>query len=273
MNGKLYVVGTPIGNLEDFSPRAVRILSEVDFIAAEDTRVTLKLLNHLKIKKPLISYFEHNKIERGDVIIERILSGETAAIVTDAGMPGISDPGEDLVRLARENGITIESVPGPTAVTSAISVSGMKSGRFTFEGFLPTDKKDKDERLKELSEETRTMVFYEAPHRLLKTLKEISKAFGERKVAVCKEITKIHESVLRTGLDDAISFFEENTPKGEYVVIVEGGEGKKASKYTVEDAVKMAKDFVKDGMSASSAAKHVSEITGCKKNEIYKQII
>lgn len=271
MSGKLYVVGTPIGNLEDLSPRAARILCEVDFIAAEDTRVTLKLLNHLGIKKPMISYFEHNKFERGAVIIEKLLSGQSGAIVTDAGMPAISDPGEDLVREAWENGISVESVPGPAAVTTALSVSGMKTGRFTFEGFLPQESKERKDRLAELSRETRTMVFYEAPHRLLKTLTELKSALGNRNIAVCKELTKLHESVIRSDIDGVVAHFTANAPKGEYVLVVEGGEAK-ADK-NAEDAVSLAKEFMKDGMSASAAARHAAAITGQKKNEIYKAII
>ena len=272
MSGKLYVVGTPIGNLEDFSPRAVRILFEVDFIAAEDTRVTLKLLNHFGIRKPMISYFEHNKFEKGDLILEKLSSGQTAALVTDAGMPAISDPGEDLVRMARDAGIDVESVPGPTAVTTALSISGMKTGRFCFEGFLPNETKEKKERLSRLKGESRTMVFYEAPHRLIKTLKELKDTLGERKVAVCKEITKLHESVMQSGFEDAIRFYEQNEPKGEYVLIVEGGE-ENTAKYGFEDAVNMAKSFIKDGMGATAAARHAAEITGHRKNEIYKELI
>lgn len=272
MSGKLYVVGTPIGNLEDMSPRAVRILGEVDFIAAEDTRVTLKLLNRFEIKKPMISYFEHNKLERGGAIIEKLLSGQTAAIVTDAGMPAISDPGEELVRMARENGIEIESVPGPAAVTTALSISGMKTGRFTFEGFLPVAGKERKERLSELSAEKRTMVFYEAPHRLLKTLKDLSDALGDREIAVCKELTKLHESVMRTSLFEAVKYFSENEPKGEYVLIAAGKETE-AADVGLEGAVLMAKSFIKDGMSASFAAKHAAEITGKRKNDIYKELI
>ena len=200
MSGKLYVVGTPIGNLGDFSPRAVETLGAVDFIAAEDTRVTLKLLNHFGIKKEMISYFEHNKNSKGDVIVSRLLGGENCAICTDAGMPAISDPGEDLVRECIENGIDVESIPGPTAFATALAISGMPSRRFTFEGFLSADKKERKAQLAELTNEKRTMVFYEAPHKLSATLDDMCNAFGDREVAVVKEITKLHESVMKPTL-------------------------------------------------------------------------
>lgn len=273
MGAKLYVVGTPIGNLEDFSPRAVRILSEVDFIAAEDTRVTLKLLNHFGIKKPMISYFEHNKTSHGEEILARILSGESCAIVTDAGMPAISDPGEDLVRAAHENGVPIESVPGPCAFITALAVSGMPSKRFCFEGFLPADKKEKKERLAELSAESRTMLFYEAPHRLIKTLSDFATAFGgERECAVCKELTKIHETVYKATLSESLRFYTENQPKGEYVIIVKGAQ-KQEITYTLTDAVNMARELVNAGNPTSFAAKHAASVTGIKKGDIYKELL
>lgn len=275
MSGKLYVVGTPIGNLSDFSPRGIETLKKVDFIAAEDTRVTVKLLNHFGIKKELVSYFEHNKNEKGGFIINRLLNGETAALVSDAGMPAISDPGEDLVRGAYENGIEIESVPGPSAFVTALSISGMDSGRFCFEGFIPVDKAERKRRLLELQTEKRTMVFYEAPHKLKQTLRDFALNFGEeRQVAVIKEITKLHESVLKTNLKTALDYFEENSPKGEYVIILSGSrlEAKEAE-LSVEDAVLLAKRFIEEGMSVSSAAKAVAEETGIRKNEIYKRLI
>ena len=206
MTAKLYVVGTPIGNLEDFSPRAQRILSETDFIAAEDTRVTLKLLNHFGIKKELVSYFEHNKTEKGEIIINRILKGETCALVTDAGMPAISDPGEELVRQALDMGVLVESVPGPTAFATALAISGMPSGRFCFEGFLSVNKKSRKEHLDSIKNEERTIIFYEAPHKLLNTLKDLYSALGERNIAVVKEITKLHETVLRLKISKAIEY-------------------------------------------------------------------
>ena len=222
MSGKLYVVGTPIGNLGDFSPRAVETLEKVDFIAAEDTRVTLKLLNHFGIKKEMVSYFEHNKRDRGEIITARILSGEDCAICTDAGMPAISDPGEDLVRLCHKLGIQVESVPGPTAFATALALSGMEVGRFTFEGFLSVSKKSRREHLEELTDEKRTMVFYEAPHKLKNTLQDMYKYFGDREISLVREITKVHEEVIKTTLAEAINRYEDEKPKGEFVLIVAG---------------------------------------------------
>ncbi len=272
MSGKLYVVGTPIGNLGDLSPRAVETLRRVDFIAAEDTRVTLKLLNHFDIKKEMISYFEHNKRERGEIIVSRIMNGESCAIVTDAGMPAISDPGEDLVYLCHERGIKVEAVPGPTAFATALAISGMNTGRFTFEGFLSVSKKSRREHLESLVNEERTMVFYEAPHKLLATLEDFYKAFGNRSVALVREITKIHEEVIRTNLEDAIEKYREDKPKGEFVVIIEGKK-KEESDLTLEDAVKMAEKLVENGMSINAAAKEISSSTPFKKSDIYKELI
>lgn len=272
MSGTLYVVGTPIGNLGDLSPRAVEILGSVDFIAAEDTRVTVKLLNRFGIKCPLVSYFEHNKYEKGDIITDRILKGENAAIVTDAGMPSISDPGEMLVRDALKLGIKVESVPGPTAFATALSISGMSSGRFCFEGFLPVDKKQRKERLLETAGETRTLIFYEAPHKLLKTLDDMFKAYGNREIAICKELTKIHETVIKTDLSNAPSLFEGQEIKGEFVLIVDGAK-KEKEVFTLEDGVKSAEMLIEKGFSASYAAKQAAAETGIKKSEIYKQII
>lgn len=269
---KLYVVGTPIGNLEDFSPRAKRILSEVQFIAAEDTRVTLKLLNHFEIKAELVSYYEHNKKEKGEYIIDRILKGESCALVSDAGMPAISDPGEDLVRLAREKGVAVESVPGPSALITALSISGLKSGRFCFEGFLPVDKKERKERLSEIKTEKRTMIFYEAPHKLLSTLSDFEACFGERKIAVCKELTKIHETVLEFSLHDAVEYYKQNPPKGEYVLILEGAREEKTV-YTLEEAVALCKNLTESGLSVSQAAKEAASISGIKKGDIYKEML
>lgn len=272
MSGKLYVVGTPIGNLGDFSPRAVETLESVDFIAAEDTRVTLKLLNHFGIKKEMVSYFEHNKSERGDVIISRLANGETCAICTDAGMPAISDPGEDLVKLCHENNIDVESVPGPTAFATALAISGMNTRKFTFEGFLSANKKERREELEELANEKRTMVFYEAPHKLTQTLKDMYEVFGERDIALVKEITKVHENVVRTDLKTASTMFDEEKPKGEFVVIVDG---KKIEEKEVsfDKAVEEAKRLMADGMSTNAAAKEVAKITSFKKNDIYKALL
>ena len=275
MSGKLYVVGTPIGNLSDMSPRAIDTLLGVDFIAAEDTRVSLKLLNHFNIKKELVSYFEHNKNEKGEYIINRILKGETAAIVTDAGMPAISDPGEDLVKLALENDIAVESVPGPTAFATALAISGMSSRRFCFEGFLPQDKNERKRLLEELQNERRTMIFYEAPHKLKATLKDFLKTFGEeREAAVVKEITKLFERVQKFTLGEAVTYFENNSPLGEFVIIIAGSKREKTeNEFSQNDAVNLAKRFIKEGMSVSTAAKKAAEETGIRKNEIYKNLI
>lgn len=274
MVGKLYVVGTPIGNLSDFSPRAKETLASVDFIAAEDTRVTSKLLNFFDIKKPLISYFEHNRRERGELIIKRILEGETCAIVTDAGMPCISDPGQDLVYLCHENGIPVESVPGPTAFATALAISGMESGRFTFEGFLSTNKPSRKEHLEELKNETRTMIFYEAPHKLKATLNDMYSYFGDREIAIVRELTKIHETVLRTSLKKAIEYYEIENPRGEYVLILAGAEKiKEKQPLTLEEAVDLAKDLVNKGISVNEASKTVATETGFKKSLIYKELL
>ena len=222
MSGILYVVGTPIGNLGDMSPRAVETLEAVDFIAAEDTRVTLKLLNHFGIKKPMISYFEHNKYERGEIICQRIISGENCAVVTDAGMPCISDPGELLVKQCREYGIKVSAVPGASAVITALAVSGLPTGRFTFEGFLSVNKKSRREHLNEVKNEKRTMIFYEAPHKLNATLRDMLEAFGDRNTAIVRELTKIHEEVINTTLEKAVAEYAENPLKGEIVLIIEG---------------------------------------------------
>lgn len=274
MNGKLYVVGTPIGNLSDFSPRGIEILSSVDFIAAEDTRVSAKLLNKFEIKKPLISYYEHNRRERGEIIIKRILDGENCAIVTDAGMPCISDPGQDLVYLCHENNIPVESVPGPTAFATALAISGMESGRFTFEGFLSVNKPSRKEHLEGLKDETRTMIFYEAPHKLKATLKDMLSFFGNRQIAIVKELTKIHENVMRTTLEAACEHFETEPPRGEYVLIVAGAEKqKKEQPVTLEQAVELAKELIKKGVSTNEAAKTAAVETGIKKSLIYKELL
>ena len=273
MSGKLYVVGTPIGNLEDFSPRAVRILSEADFIAAEDTRVTVKLLNHFDIKKEMLSYYEHNKNTKGNLIIERILKGESCALVSDAGMPAISDPGEDLVRAAHEAGITVESVPGPSALVTALAISGMESGRFCFEGFLSVNKISRKRHLDELKNERRTMIFYEAPHKLNATLKDMQKVFGDRKIALVRELTKIHETVFTTTLSGAAEYYADNPPKGEFVLIIEGKKEEEDEQYTLVDAVRLAKRLADEGKSTSLAAKEAAEISGIKKGDIYKALI
>ena len=259
MSGILYVVGTPIGNLSDFSPRAIETLASVDFIAAEDTRVTLKLLNHFDIKKEMVSYFEHNKRQRGEIICQRILAGESCAIVTDAGMPAISDPGEDLVALCHELGIVVQSVPGPTA--------------FAFEGFLSVNKKSRREHLEEIKNEKRTMIFYEAPHKLIYTLNDMRKVFGNRNIALVRELTKIHEEVLRFTFDEAIEYYSDKSPKGEYVIIIEGKKEDINEDITLEIAVEMAKNLVEKGMSINNAAKEAAAQTPFKKGDIYKALI
>ena len=272
MAGILYVVGTPIGNLGDFSPRAVQVLSECDFIAAEDTRVTIKLLNHFGIKKPMVSYYEHNRAQRGGVIIDRLLNGENCALVSDAGMPIISDPGEDLTKHCHEHGIQVLAVPGPCAFVTALAISGMPSGRFTFEGFLTVSKQNRKKHLEELVNEKRTMIFYEAPHKLAATLADMAKYWGNRNIALVKEITKIHENVERTTLFDAAEKYKDGSAKGEYVLIVEGKPEEEEKEITVDVAVEMAKKLVENGLSKNEAAKEIAKETGLKKSDIYKSL-
>ena len=273
MAGILYVTGTPIGNLSDLSPRAAQTLSEVDFIAAEDTRVTLKLLNHLGIKKPMVSYYEHNKRERGEMICSRIEAGETCAIVTDAGMPCISDPGEDLIKLCGERGIKTVVVPGPSAVIAALAVSGLETGRFCFEGFLSVNKKSRGEHLQSLQNERRTMIFYEAPHKLPATLRDLYAAFGERRLSIVREITKIHEEVIRTTTTEAAERYADGSIKGEIVLVLEGKRAEETEEYTLEAAVALARQLVEGGERATEAAKQAAVMTGFKKNEIYKELM
>lgn len=274
MSGILYVTGTPIGNLSDLSPRAVETLESVDFIAAEDTRVTLKLLNHFGIKKPMVSYFEHNKRERGEIICARIEQGENCAIVTDAGMPCISDPGEDLVKLCEERGIKTVVIPGPSAVISALAVSGLSTGRFTFEGFLSVNKKSRSDHLKSLANEHRTMIFYEAPHKLPQTLRDLYANFGDRKLTIVREITKIHEEVIRTTTKNAAENLSDGSVKGEIVLVLEGApQVDDTEEFTLEYAVETAKKLIENGARATDAAKEAAAMTGFKKNEIYKELI
>ena len=272
MSGTLYIVGTPIGNLGDMSPRAVETLSQVDFIAAEDTRVTVKLLNHFGIKKPMISYFEHNRREKGEVIVDRIISGESCALVTDAGMPAVSDPGEDLVRLCHENGIVVQSVPGPTAFATAVAMSGMNVGRFTFEGFLSMNKVSRREHLSSIKDEKRTMVFYEAPHKLAATLADLYGTLGDRDLAIVREITKIHEQVIRTTLKEASERYTEESLKGEIVLVISGKPDSEEDEVTLADAVALAKVYVSEGLGISMAAKKAAKETGIKKGDIYKEL-
>lgn len=272
MSGILYVVGTPIGNLGDMSPRAVETLENVDFIAAEDTRVTLKLLNHFGIKKPMVSYFEHNKHQRGEIICRRILSGESCAIVTDAGMPCISDPGELLVKQCEEYGIEVKAVPGPSAVISALAISGLPTGRFTFEGFLSVNKKSRMEHLESVKNETRTMIFYEAPHKLNATLRDMLGAFGNRSIAIVRELTKIHEEVIRTTLGQAVERYSEAPLKGEIVLVIDGAKPVDNNKvYTEEEAADLAIALAaEEDVSLSEASKKAAKETGIKKGIIYK---
>ena len=272
MAGKLFVTGTPIGNLSDFSKRAIETLENCDFIAAEDTRVTLKLLNHFDIKKPLISYYEHNKLHRGEEIINRIINGENCVLVTDAGMPAISDPGMELVNDCHDNGITVVSIPGPTAFATALAISGMESGRFTFEGFLSVNKQSRREHLNEVKTEKRTMIFYEAPHKLSQTLRDMLETFGDRNIAIVRELTKIHEEVIRTTLQKAVEDYPSNNLKGELVLIIEGAKEEQKDALTLKDAVLVAREFLGAGMSVNDASKMAAKQTGIKKSDIYKEL-
>ena len=271
MSGMLYLVPTPIGNLSDISDRCRKTLEEADFIAAEDTRVSLRLLNHMEIKKPLVSYYEHNKEVSGPKIVSRILEGETCALVSDAGSPAISDPGEDLVRLCAEAGIPVCAIPGPCAAITALSISALPTRRFCFEGFLSTNKKSRQAHLQSLLGETRTMIFYEAPHKLKGTLKDLSAAFGEdRKISLCRELTKLHEEVLRMTLGEACAYYEEQEPRGEYVLVLEGATEVAEEALTEEAALAMVQERMEKGMSRKDAVKEVSKLTGFPKNSLYE---
>ncbi len=269
MSGKLYLVGTPIGNLGDLPPRAAEIFESVDFIAAEDTRVSVKLLNHLGIKKPLVSYFEHNRTESGEKIIARLLAGESCALVSDAGMPAISDPGEDLVKLCAEAGVEVNVVPGPCAAVCALALSGLPTGRFTFEGFLSTAKKSRFDHLKQIKDEKRTMIFYEAPHKLMSTLTDMLEYLGDRKIAVCRELTKLHEETLRLTLSQAIAHFEATPPRGEFVLIIEGAPEVSEPELSLEDALLLVDKQVESGLSLRDAVKKCAAETGFSKNTLY----
>lgn len=270
MAGMLYLVPTPIGNLGDISIRCRQTLEEADFIAAEDTRVTMKLLNHLGIKKSLVSYFEHNKAMKGDRIVERILAGETCALVSDAGSPAISDPGEELVKQCAEAGITVCAIPGPCAVITALSISGQATGRFCFEGFLSTAKKSRREHLESLIGEKRTMVFYEAPHKLLNTLEDMAEAFGEsRPISLCRELTKLHEEVIRTTLGGAIALYSEQPPRGEYVLVLAGVPEEEKVTLTAQDAADYVSRLMEGGMSRKDAIKQTAKELNLPKNVVY----
>ena len=270
MAGMLYLVPTPIGNLGDISIRARETMENADFIAAEDTRVTLKLLNHLGIKKSLVSYYEHNKAFKGDKILERILAGETCALVSDAGSPAISDPGEDLVKQCAAAGIVVTAIPGPCAAITALSISGQATGRFCFEGFLSTAKKSRREHLDSLKKEQRTMIFYEAPHKLLTTLEDMTEVFGaDRPISLCRELTKLHEEVVRTTLGEAVAKYTENAPKGEFVLIVAGAEPEVEEGPTEEDAAGYLKRLIDGGLSRKDAIKQTTKDLGLPKNVVY----
>ncbi|MBQ3252811.1 MAG: 16S rRNA (cytidine(1402)-2'-O)-methyltransferase [Oscillospiraceae bacterium] len=271
MAGMLYLVPTPIGNLGDISLRCRQTLEQADFIAAEDTRVTLKLLNHLNIKKSLISYFEHNKAQKGEAIVQRILAGETCALVSDAGSPAISDPGEELVRQCAEAGITVCAIPGPCAVITALSISGQATGRFCFEGFLSTAKKSRREHLESLIDEQRTMIFYEAPHKLLATLESMAQVFGpERPISLCRELTKLHEEVVRTTLGGAIELYTQQPPKGEFVLVVAGAQPIPKEVHTTVDAAQRVKELMDTGMSRKDAVKQTAQELDLPKNAVYE---
>lgn len=270
MSGTLYLVPTPIGNLGDLSDRIRETLAEADFIAAEDTRVSLKLLNHLELKKPLVSYYEHNRAESGPRIVQRLLAGETCALVTDAGTPAISDPGEDLVALCAKEGVPVCAIPGPCAVVTALAVSGQPTGRFAFEGFLSTNKKSRREHLDELRNERRTMVFYEAPHKLRQTLSDLAEAFGpDRPISLCRELTKLHEEILRMTLSEAVAYYEEQPPRGEYVLVLRGCEAPSEPEATVEDGVARARALMAEGLSRKDAIRQAAKELGLSKNALY----
>lgn len=270
--GCLYVTGTPIGNLSDISERAKKVLAEVDFIAAEDTRVTGKLLQCIGIKQPMVSYFEHNKREKGEYIISRLQSGESCALVTDAGMPAISDPGEDLVKLCADNGINVYCVPGPSAVVSALAVSGLSTSRFTFEGFLSTNKKERAEHLESIKNFSHTLIFYEAPHKLLETLRVMLEILGDRKISLVKELTKLNEKVFRTTLSEAVSRYDENPPKGEFVLVIEGTKKEDAECFWKDMSIAEHVDFyINEGLDKMDAFKKTARDRGVAKNVIYKE--
>lgn len=276
--GKLYLVATPIGNLQDITFRAINTLKEVDFIAAEDTRQTIKLLNHFEIKKPLVSYYEHNKIVKGNYLIEQLLQGKNIALVSDAGSPGISDPGEDLVKLAIENSVEVTMIPGPVAAVTGLVISGLPAGRFVFEGFLPMNKRLRQERLQKLKDETRTIIFYEAPHKLPYTLKDMYNAWGDRKIALARELTKRFEEIIRCSLFEAMERFQVEAPKGEFVVIIEGQDEKllveqerdKYSEISIEDHVNK---YIEEGLTKKDAIKKVAEDRGLNKRDVYNVVM
>ena len=270
MSGTLYLIATPIGNLGDLSPRAAGILEAVDFIAAEDTRVSLKLLNHLGLKKNLVSYHQHNRVSAGPAVLSRLLAGESCALVTDAGTPAISDPGEDLVRLCAGNGVTVVPVPGCCALVCALAASGLATGRFTFEGFLSVNRKSRREHLQSLKGEQRTMVFYEAPHKLRATLDDLYAAFGDRSLALCRELTKLHEEIRRTTLAQAVAYYRDNDPKGEFVLVLVGAEPDDAPGVSLEEGAAMVLALLESGEKRKDAVRQVASETGLSRNELYE---
>ena len=277
MTGTLYLCATPIGNLEDMTFRVIRTLKEVDLIAAEDTRNSIKLLNHFEIQTPMTSYHEYNKYEKGRKLVEKLLEGQNIALITDAGTPGISDPGEELVKMCYEAGITVTSLPGAAACITALTISGLSTRRFAFEAFLPSDKKEREQILKEMETETRTMIVYEAPHRLVKTLKLFLERLGNRKITVCRELTKRHETALAVTLEEAVAHYEANPPKGECVLVIEGKsreeareeERKQWEEMTIEDHMEV---YTKQGMDKKSAMKAVAKDRGVSKRDIYQYL-
>lgn len=276
MAGTLYIVATPIGNLNDMTPRAAATFGSVDFVAAEDTRVTLKLLNHLGLKKPLVSYYEHNSKEKGQYILDRIAAGESCALCSDAGMPAISDPGEEIVRDALAQGIPVVPVPAASACVTALAVSGQDTSRFVFEGFLPVAAKPRKQRLESLAGETRTMIFYEAPHKLRSTLEDLEKTFGgQRSITLTRELTKLHEEIRKTTLAEACAYYQENAPRGEYVLVVAGGEAETTpqEQITLEQAVQAARRLMEEGMPPSAAAKKAAQGTAFSKSQVYRLLI
>lgn len=277
MTGTLYLCATPIGNLEDMTFRVIRTLKEVDLIAAEDTRNSIKLLNHFEIQTPMTSYHEYNKYEKGRKLVEKLLEGQNIALITDAGTPGISDPGEELVKMCYESGIPVTSLPGAAACITALTISGLSTRRFAFEAFLPSDKKEREQILKEMETETRTMIVYEAPHRLVKTLKLFLERLGNRKITVCRELTKRHETALAVTLEEAVAHYEANPPKGECVLVIEGKsreeareeERKQWKEMTIEDHMEV---YTKQGMDKKSAMKAVAKDRGVSKRDIYQYL-
>ena len=270
--GKLYVVGSPIGNLGDFSPRAQETLKAVDFICAEDTRVTAVLLAKFGIKKPMISYHEHNARQRGQELLPRLLEGESCAVITDAGMPCISDPGEELVKLCAEHGIEVVAVPGPTAAMTALAISGLPAKRFCFEGFLSTTRRIRREHLEQLKSLPQTLIFYEAPHKLKNTLSDLLEVLGDRRISLCREITKLHEEVQRGTISEMVTLYGEREPRGEYVLVVEGAGEERKDELTLQQAADLARELISGGMKASDASREAAKRSGYPKSEIYREL-